>query len=355
MQVQSAGFEPVPLITPARGPAAADRTPLVAIVTPVYNGAKYLEATMRCVQRQTYPNLVHVILDNASTDDTPHIIARHAGGRVPLQVSRNSEVLRQPQNWNAAMRLVPEQAKYVQWLCADDLIRSDAVARLVAKAETDPRITIVGSLDVVEDHVRAPLLPPGVDVVEGREWVLGVCENAIGHFPWQAFFIRWSPDFGRGDYFDVDAPSFDNHATLKRMAAGRVGFVLEPLVYTRHHADTVSAQFSRSRNPVPHFWRWNAARDYAALARDARERARMLRSGHQFLVRWEMYYRLVGAKDAAARVHEKLTADGRPPRAADFAMALATYPVEFLISHVRRRRRNRRWSGVINEEAFVAM
>ena len=43
----------------------ADRVPLVAIATPVYNGAEYLADTMACVQAQTYPNLVHCVLDNA--------------------------------------------------------------------------------------------------------------------------------------------------------------------------------------------------------------------------------------------------------------------------------------------------
>jgi glycosyltransferase involved in cell wall biosynthesis len=66
---------------------------LAAICTPVYNGQKYLAETLECVQAQTYPNLVHVILDNASKDSTPEIIERFKGGRVPLLVSRNPETV----------------------------------------------------------------------------------------------------------------------------------------------------------------------------------------------------------------------------------------------------------------------
>ncbi len=36
--------------------------PLVAIVTPVYNGNPWLVRTLASVQAQTYPNLVHVVL-----------------------------------------------------------------------------------------------------------------------------------------------------------------------------------------------------------------------------------------------------------------------------------------------------
>ena len=46
---------------------------LVAVLTPVYNGARFLRETMECVQASDYTNMVHVILDNASTDATPEI------------------------------------------------------------------------------------------------------------------------------------------------------------------------------------------------------------------------------------------------------------------------------------------
>lgn len=58
--------------------------PLVAVVTPVYNGGAYLEATMRCVQQQTYENLVHVIVDNCSSDNTSDIIDQFRGQSVRL-------------------------------------------------------------------------------------------------------------------------------------------------------------------------------------------------------------------------------------------------------------------------------
>ena len=73
--------------------------PLVAVVTPVYNGAKYLAETMACVQAQTYPHLVHVILDNASTDATPEIIRSFENQRVPLIMARNDTTVPFAENW----------------------------------------------------------------------------------------------------------------------------------------------------------------------------------------------------------------------------------------------------------------
>src|ERR1700731_169502 len=54
--------------------ARTNDPPLVAITTPVYNGERYLGETMACVQAQTYPNLVHLVVDNASTDRSAEII-----------------------------------------------------------------------------------------------------------------------------------------------------------------------------------------------------------------------------------------------------------------------------------------
>jgi glycosyltransferase involved in cell wall biosynthesis len=52
--------------------------PRITLVTAVYNGAEYLEATIESVLRQNYPNLEHIVVDDGSTDETPQIIAKYA-------------------------------------------------------------------------------------------------------------------------------------------------------------------------------------------------------------------------------------------------------------------------------------
>ena len=120
--------------------------PLVAVVTPVYNGAAFLSETMDCVQAQTHPNLVHVLLDNASTDETPAIIEQYRNRRVPLVVGRNLETVDVRDNWEAAVRSSPREAMYFLVLCADDLITPDAIAKMVAVAEQDSSIGLVACL-----------------------------------------------------------------------------------------------------------------------------------------------------------------------------------------------------------------
>ena len=63
--------------------------PLVTIVVPVYNGARYLRESLASIVGQTYTPLEIIVLDDASTDETPSIIASFADHVRSVRHPRN--------------------------------------------------------------------------------------------------------------------------------------------------------------------------------------------------------------------------------------------------------------------------
>ena len=53
----------------------------VSIITCTYNSAATVADTIRSVNRQTYDNIEHIIVDGLSKDDTIAIVKANAGDR----------------------------------------------------------------------------------------------------------------------------------------------------------------------------------------------------------------------------------------------------------------------------------
>ena len=54
------------------------KTPLVTIITVVYNDVLHIEQTMLSVLNQSYPNIEYIVIDGGSTDGTVDVIKKYA-------------------------------------------------------------------------------------------------------------------------------------------------------------------------------------------------------------------------------------------------------------------------------------
>ena len=91
----------------------------IITVIPVYNGEKFIRATLESVAAQTLKPDRLVVLDNCSTDGTAKIVQEFQGFKC--EYVRNPKNLGLFGNCNRALEFAPE-TKYLLLLCADDLI-----------------------------------------------------------------------------------------------------------------------------------------------------------------------------------------------------------------------------------------
>jgi CDP-glycerol glycerophosphotransferase len=108
--------------------------PVVSVVVIGYNDAANLATALRSATRQTLRDLEIVVVDDASTDDTPAVAARFAA-RDPrvrvIRLERNSGGCSRPRNTGVDAAT----GRWVTFLDSDDVLTPRACERLVRAAE----------------------------------------------------------------------------------------------------------------------------------------------------------------------------------------------------------------------------
>jgi glycosyltransferase involved in cell wall biosynthesis len=130
-------------------------TPGIGIGLPVYNGERYLPATIQALVKQTWTDWQLIICDNASTDRT-EAIARAWAGRDPrIRYVRNRANVGVARNFRLSFEL--SESPYFRWAAADDLCAPTCLARCVAALEQDAGAVMAYGKTLLIDADGAPI------------------------------------------------------------------------------------------------------------------------------------------------------------------------------------------------------
>jgi glycosyltransferase involved in cell wall biosynthesis len=147
--------------------------PLVNVLTPVYNGGRYLRQCIESVIAQTHQNWRYTIVNNRSTDDSRDIAEHFARLDQRIRVHDNPGFLPIIDNHNLAFSLLAEASDYCKPLMADDWLHPECLETMLSAALERPSIGLVCATAITAANLvmfkKLPATDEPVTILTGRQ------------------------------------------------------------------------------------------------------------------------------------------------------------------------------------------
>ena len=118
--------------------------PLVSIITPSFNQARYIEATIRSVLGQDYPRIEYIIVDGGSTDGTVDVIKKYEGkGEVTPSLAWWVSEKDKGQTDAINKGFARAKGEILAWINSDDTYEPGAISAAVKYLQEHPEVGMV--------------------------------------------------------------------------------------------------------------------------------------------------------------------------------------------------------------------
>ena len=117
------------------------RVPLVSIVLPTYNGARYIDQAIDSCLRQTHRLLELIVVDDGSRDDTAARVEAYLGRDERLRLVQHGRNRTLPVALNTGFSMA--RGDYLTWTSDDNIYHPEALAKMVAFLEDQPDVGMV--------------------------------------------------------------------------------------------------------------------------------------------------------------------------------------------------------------------
>lgn len=130
-----------------------EHIPLVSVIMPAYNAARYIKESVCSVQNQTITDWELIVVDDCSTDDTYKIARNLALEDERIRLIRNEENSGVAKTRNRAMKMVKGQ--YVAFLDSDDIWYPEKLEVQLVRMQADQVDLLYTSYRLIEAESRA--------------------------------------------------------------------------------------------------------------------------------------------------------------------------------------------------------
>lgn len=239
---------------------SAPAIPRLSIALPVYNGERFLAATIESLLGQTFADFELIIADNASTDATEEIARSFATTDARIRYERAAQNLGAAWNFNRSFHLA--RGEYFKWAAHDDLHHPLFLQRCIEVLDANPDVILCfARTEFIDDqgrHLREYPFPVDVNRASRRD--LFLVYAAGGHIMHEVFGVvrssalRDSPLIG--NYVGSD------HVLVGTLALrGRFHQVPELLFQHREH----EGRSTRTQGGARGYTRWFDTRRSARI------------------------------------------------------------------------------------------
>jgi FkbM family methyltransferase len=220
---------------------SASPAPRVTVLMAVWNGARFVEEAVASILRQTFKEFEFLIIDDASTDDTPERLRRFSDDRI--QLIRNPSNIGLTRSLNRGLALA--RGSLVARQDADDVSHPRRLEAQVGFLDAEPGVAVVGA--------QARTIDGGGREVRTAPWPRSTSAEAIR---WQLLFdspfvhtsvmfrrdVIWAAAHGYDERF---ATSQDFELWCRVSAQGReMRNLPDRLVDFRLHEESVSRRYA---------------------------------------------------------------------------------------------------------------
>ncbi len=208
--------------------------PRISVLLTTHNGAATIGASIASIRAQTLPDFELVVVDDASTDATPGLLAALAAEDARIRIlhpGRNLGIVGARNHGFAACR-----APLVAALDHDDLSDPERLARQAAYLDANPGVVLAGTGVRIlhpDGHLQATDHAPGSGSPSVMRWGL-LTDNPL---TWASVMLRAEAVRRLGAFLRPDyeyADDFDLYLRLSRL--GGIARLPEVLTTYRWHA-----------------------------------------------------------------------------------------------------------------------